>query len=598
MRRTSLSALFMACSLVIGSALMAFAQEATPTPGGARERQPSQYAFYPSQVAQPGGDLPGDPAVQLVRVGGDFAEPVNVAAPNDGSGRIFVVERGGTIRIVGSDGATLPEPFLDISSDVTSDFLEQGLLGLAFHPDFANNGLFYVNYTNQLHGGDVLTVQYTVSADDPNKADPASGLIVSSRDQPYPNHIGGDIQFGPDGMLYIGHGDGGLEGDPLDAGQRLDTHLGKMLRIDVSPAVAAATGQQSSQAPVGGQAYTIPAGNPFIQRDVVINLFDATEEQFAQLHPTAMSEIWDWGLRNPWSFSFDRQTGDLWIGDVGQNFWEEVDMEPAGSGGGWNYGWKFLQGSHCFPASMTECPQVGVLPVAEYPHDEATGGCTVVGGSVYRGQQFSSLQGTYFHSDYCQGRIWGIAMGDDGTWQMQQLLDTSLLVTGHGEDESGEIYFTSCECGYGQRAPNRVGAVWHLVAADQVPEGAEVAPTGEEAPATPAAEGSPAPTSAASPAAASGNVQLEAYDIGWKTPDQPGPSVNLTVSAGATIEITNTGAAQHNFTADQLGIKVDLPPGGSGTAQIPADAQPGTYDFICSIPGHAEAGMTGTLTIQ
>jgi glucose/arabinose dehydrogenase len=580
--------------------LSAFAQDATPTPSGGRERQPSQYAFYPSTVAQPGGDLPGDPAVQLVRVGGDFAEPVNVAAPNDGSGRIFVVERGGAIRIVGSDGAVLPEPFLDISSDVTSDFLEQGLLGLAFHPDYANNGLFYVNYTNQLHGGDVLTVQYKVSADDPNKADPASGLIVSARDQPYPNHIGGDIQFGPDGMLYIGHGDGGLEGDPLDAGQRLDTHLGKMLRIDVGPAVAAATGQPHAQAPVGGQAYTIPAGNPFIQRDIVINLFDATEEQFAQLHPTAMPEIWDWGLRNPWSFSFDRQTGDLWIGDVGQNFWEEIDFEPAGSGG-WNYGWKFLQGSHCFPASMSECPQVGVLPVAEYEHDEATGGCTVVGGSVYRGQQYGSLQGIYFHSDYCQGRIWGIAQGDDGAWQMEELLDTSLLVTGSGEDEAGEIYFTSCECGYGQRAPNRAGALWHLVAADQVPEGAETAPAqgAEATPPSTAPEGATPPSDgAAGGDQVAGGISLEAYDIGWRTMDQPGPSVALTASPGATIQIVSTGVALHDFTADELGIKVDIPPGETVTVQIPADAAPGTYDFICSIPGHAEAGMVGTLTIQ
>lgn len=462
-----------AALVLLGSGAGAImAQEATPAPG-----QPGQYIFYPSDVAQPGGDLPGDPQVQLVKVTDQLREPINVDAPRDGSGRIFVAERAGVIRII-QDGQLLDEPFLDISGDVEYQFLEEGLLGFAFHPDYANNGLFYVNYTNLLRSGDVVTVQYGTSKDDPNKADTSNPIIISTREQPYPNHIGGDIAFGPDGYLYIGHGDGGLEGDPLDAGQDLTTHLGKMLRIDVTPAVQKAMGEDPGFAVVGGQAYVIPSDNPFIQGDILIDLFGATEDDFAEFHPKAEPAIWAYGLRNPWQFSFDRETGDLWIADVGQNFWEEINMQPAGSAGGINYGWKFLQGSHCFPDSANpDCPKVGTLPVAEYSHDV---GCTVVGGSVYRGADYQSLNGIYFAGDYCQGRLWGIAQDDGGAWQMEELLRTSLLLTGSGEDEAGNIYFTSCLCGYGQDAPRQEGALWMLVAADQVPEGAETAPLAEE----------------------------------------------------------------------------------------------------------------------
>ena len=497
--------------LVLGGGFVsaaATAQDATPTaqgqgqnpmpgPAGAGGEKPGQYVFYPSQVAQPGGDLPGDPRVQLVRVGGDFQEPVNVVAPPDGSGRIFVVERGGTVRIVDAAGNQLPDPFLDITGQVMDAFLEQGLLGMAFHPNYAQNGVFYVNYTNLLRSGDVLTVQYNVSADNPNLADPDSGKIIMFRAQPYPNHIGGDIVFGPDGCLYIGHGDGGLEGDPLNAGQDLTTHLGKLLRIDVNPALgeppcgggpATKAGAPAAQTVDGGgfssgligEGYQIPAGNPFTQGDELLDLFGGLEEaDFAEYQPFARPEIFAYGLRNPWQFSFDRQTGDLWIGDVGQNFWEEVDFAPAGQGAGWNFGWKFLQGSHCFPIDLEpDCPKVGVLPVAEYPHnaeDNPSNGITVVGGAVYRGQDFPSLQGIYFLSDYGTGRVWGVARGDDGLWQMQELLDTTLLVTGSGEDEAGNLYFASCQCGYGQDEPNPAGQIWRLVAADQVPPGAETA---------------------------------------------------------------------------------------------------------------------------
>ena len=488
---TALLVVMIAGGFVAGATATGAAQEATPTAGQPRERQPGQYAFYPSQVAQPGGDLPGDPRVQLVKVADGLADPVGVAAPNDGSGRLFVLERAGTIRIVDANGQLMPEPFLDLTDPTGANavmyaFLEQGLLGMAFHPDFRNNGLFYTNSTNLLRSGDLLTVQYKVSADNPNEADPESALIVSARPNPYPNHLGGDIQFGPDGYLYIGHGDGGLEGDPLDTGQDLSTHMGKMLRVDVSPAVAVASGGIPPVAAVGGKMYTIPRDNPFVQGDIALNLFGVSgteaEDIFAQFHPAALPEIWAFGLRNPWQFSFDRQTGDMWIGDVGQNFWEEIDMEPAGSGGGWNYGWKFLQGSHCFPfGADPTCPKVGVLPVAEYPHEATINpsfGCTIIAMGVYRGQESPSLDGIHFSSDFCSGRLWGVAPGDDGSWQMQELLDTGLFATGAGESESGEIYLTTCLCGYAEPAGSVSpdGQLWRLVAADGVPAGAETAP--------------------------------------------------------------------------------------------------------------------------
>lgn len=507
-----------AMMLISGIAGVA-AQDATPsaepasTAPNAGAPLPGQYSFYPADVAVPGGDLPGDPQIQLVEINGDLAEPVNVAAPNDGSGRIFVLERGGTIRIVNADGTLVEEPFLDWTGWTMSAFLEQGLLGMAFHPNYAQNGIFYINYTDVLRSGDVMTLEFHVSADDPNVADAESAEVISFRSQPYPNHIGGDIEFGPDGCLYIGHGDGGLEGDPLDAGQDLTTHLGKILRIDVNPALglppcgkgmpqataeeAAAAAAETRDAPrtttvntggtgreTIGKGYQIPADNPFTAGDQILDLFSLSEDDFARYHPYARPEIWAFGIRNPWQFSFDRETGDLWIGDVGQNFWEEVDFEPASSLGGFNYGWKFLQGSHCFPDSLNpDCPKVGILPVAEYPHDP-TGGSTVIGGHVYRGEADPSLEGIYFVSDYVSGRFWGIAPGEDGSWQMEELLDTSLFVTGAGEDEAGNIYFTSCECGYGQTAPNPVGSLWLLVSAGQAPEGATLAPAGDpEAPA-------------------------------------------------------------------------------------------------------------------
>jgi len=571
---------FIAACVLLGSGLgTVVAQDATPSPD-----QPGQYTYYPSEPAQPGGDLPGDPQIQLVQVTDGLFEPINVASPNDGSGRVFVAERGGRIRIV-QDGVLLEEPFLDISGDVMYQFLEQGLLGFTFHPDYAENGLFYVNYTNLLRSGDLVTVQYGTSADDPNKADTSNGIIISTREQRYPNHIGGDIAFGPDGYLYIGTGDGGLEGDPIDSGQDLTTYYSKILRIDVTPAVQVALGEDPGFAVVGGKAYVIPADNPFTQGDILIDLFGATEDDFAELHPDAIPETWAYGLRNPWSFSFDRETGDLWISDVGQNFWEEINFQPADSQGGENYGWKFLQGSHCFPNSSPSCPKVGTLPVAEYSHDL---GCTVVGASVYRGAEFASLDGVYFAGDYCSGRVWGIQADETGTFQMEELLDTNLLLTGAGEGEDGSIYFTSCECGYGQNAPHQAGALWKLVEADAVTEGDIVAPVGDEVlstgDATPAAEDATA-------VALEGDVTVEAGEM-FFAPE----TLEATAGEDFTIVINNTGVLPHDFSIEGTDYQIDLPSGEavSITINLPA----GEYVYYCDIPGHTESGMKGTLIVS
>lgn len=439
--------------------------------------------------AQPGGDLPGDPRIQLVKVAGGLADPVNVAIPDDGSGRVFIVERVGRIRVLDANGSLLEEPFLDLTQLVQNDYLEQGLLGLAFHPDYAENGLFYVNFTDYHTNGDTFVMEFKVSDDDPNVANRESGRLLLAIDQPYVNHNGGTIKFGPDGYLYIAMGDGGLGGDPYGVAQRTDTLLGKLLRIDVNPS--------------GAAPYGIPPDNPFADAQVVQSngITDVIGEtsglslEAADYHPAARPEIWALGLRNPWQFSFDAETGDLYIADVGQVTWEEVNFAPAGTAGGQNYGWDWLEGSHCYPASVTDCSrsQVGVLPVAEYKHGED--GCDITGLGVYRGDNFPELDGIYFVSDWCSGKIWGLARDDEGTWQFQELLDTELLLTGGGENPAdGALYLTACSCQFSRdynAEDDPQGTVWMLVSADQVPEGAETAPLAEGSQTATEPEGSP-----------------------------------------------------------------------------------------------------------
>jgi glucose/arabinose dehydrogenase len=325
-----------------------------------------------------------------------FSQPIYVTHAGDGSGRLFIVEQAGKVWIL-DEGSVLPDPFLDIDSKILSGG-ERGLLGLAFSPNYKTNGHFFVHYSDLV--GDTALARYTVSAD-PNRADPNSEVIILQQDQPFSNHNGGQIAFGPDGYLYMALGDGGSGGDPLGNGQNKNTLLGKLLRLDVS----------------GSLPYLVPPDNPFAGGG-------------------GRPEVWAWGLRNPWRFSFDRLAGDLYIADVGQNAWEEINFQPAGSAGGANYGWNFMEGGHCYPSPGCD-PTPFVAPVAEYSHAE---GCSVTGGYVYRGGQATGLYGAYLYGDYCSGKVWGLLKKSDGTWANALLLRTDAYISSFGEDEAGEVY--------------------------------------------------------------------------------------------------------------------------------------------------------------
>jgi glucose/arabinose dehydrogenase len=324
--------------------------------------------------------------------------PVGLTNAGDGSGRLFIIEQAGLVRVV-VDGALLPEPYLDIRERVGDERSEQGLLGLAFHPGYAQNGYLFVNYTDTQ--GDTVISRFQVSGSDNNRADPGSETRLLNVSQPYANHNGGAVVFGPDDFLYLGLGDGGSAGDPLSNGQSLDTLLGKILRIDVD----------------GTAPYAIPPDNPFLDGG-------------------GRPEIWAYGLRNPWRISFDRATGDLYIGDVGQNQWEEIDFYPTGDPGGGNFGWNFFEGSHPFQGSPPSGVQL-IPPVLEYGHDL---GCSVTGGFVYRGDRMPAWQGIYFFADYCSGRVWGAFREPGGSWRQEFLFAGLGQVTSFGEDEIGELY--------------------------------------------------------------------------------------------------------------------------------------------------------------
>ena len=430
-------------------------------------------AAPPHNTAVPGGRLERPVSVELVEVAGGFVDPVRVAVPPDGTRRVFVCERPGVVRVV-KDGKVLDRPFLDIHETVVSSFLEQGLYDLEFHPKYAENGKFYVHYSDMWFNGASFIVEYQVSKRNPDRADPESARVVMQIPRPYANHNGGEIAFGPDGYLYIGSGDGGWEGDVLGAGQDLSTLLAKMLRIDVNPSGP-------------DRGYSIPKDNPFITPQQQMKLFGVTEEAFARIHPNARPEIWSYGLRNPWSFQFDPKTGDLYIADIGQNHFEEVNFEPRGKAGV-NYGWKFMCGTHPFPlpldadgkpdlAAAKDAPRVGEPPICEYSHVDQ--GICVIGFGVYRGDRYPSLDGTYFFGDWGSGKVWGTARDGDGNWRMQEVLDTRLMFTGAGQAPDGTIYVTDAKANYGgpvDPAVNERGSVWMLVASDKVPSGARRAP--------------------------------------------------------------------------------------------------------------------------
>lgn len=333
-------------------------------------------------------------SVTLTQIATGFSSPVAIANAGDGSGRLFVVEQGGIIKVM-RNGVVAVQPLLDISGLVTPGGGEQGLLGLAFPPGFTARNSFYVNYTNQTGVGNTVIARYTVSAN-PDIADPASREELLTFIQPFANHNGGQLAFGPDNHLYIGSGDGGSGGDPQGNGQNTASLLGKVLRLDVLSGVV---------------PYAIPVGNPFL------------------------NEVWAYGLRNSWRFSFDRQTGDLYLADVGQGTREEVNFLPAGSGAGVNLGWNVMEGSLCF--LTPSCNTAGLtLPVAEYDH--STGDCSITGGYVYRGSNVA-LRGTYLYGDFCSGRIWGLRH-NGLAWINSLLLDSTIQISTFGEDQAGEVY--------------------------------------------------------------------------------------------------------------------------------------------------------------
>lgn len=333
----------------------------------------------------------------------------------DGSKRLFLTEKKGRVLIV-TDGNFLDLPFLDITELVQSTGHEQGLLSIAFSPDYSTSGTFYVAYTEAI-AGDLVVARYT-TANNPNIADRSSGDVILTVGQVDDRHNGGQLHFGPDGYLYVSVGDGGGKGDPQDNASNLNVLNGKILRLDVS----------------GVPTYTIPSDNPFVDNKV------------------ARDEIWAYGLRNPWRFSFDRKTGALFIGDVGQWHWEELNFQPATSAGGEDYGWNTLEGNHCFfyfHNWPTQCSISGkVPPVTEYDHEK---GCAITGGYVYRGTRFPAMVGTYIFGDFCSGRIWGLRRSGSRHWERRLLANSDLRLTSFGEAENGEIY-----------ALDMAGTVYHI----------------------------------------------------------------------------------------------------------------------------------------
>lgn len=341
--------------------------------------------------------------VSLTLVANGFFKPVAIVSAYDGTGRLFLVEQNGRIWIL-QDGQILAQPFLDITDrvnqSVTRGYSELGLLGLAFAPDYAESGIFYVHYNDRNNTSNIA--QYAVS-DDPNTADKSTEIIFLTQRQPYANHNGGEIAFSPvNGYLYISFGDGGSQGDPQRTGQNPSDWLGSILRINVD----------------GSGAYTIPETNPY-QRD----------SRYGR-------EVWSYGLRNAWKFSFDRATGDMYIADVGQNLWEEINFEPASSVGGANFGWADYEGSN--PYLVGQAPADMVYPFFEYTHNARR--CSVTGGYVYRGEAVPSLEAVYLFGDYCSGDIWASWRDLNDEWQTIEFLNVGFPISGFGQDEAGEVY--------------------------------------------------------------------------------------------------------------------------------------------------------------
>ena len=364
-------------------------------------------AWSPATFAQ---DEPVGFDIGFEAVAEGFDQPVGITHAGDGSGVLYVVEKPGTIHRL-ADSERVEEPFLDITDRVGSGGYEQGLLGLAFPLDYEKSRVFYVNYTD-LNGNTVVS-RFTTADND--VADAASEQVIITQEQPYPNHNGGQLQFGPDGYLYIGLGDGGSGGDPQGNAQRVDTWLGKILRIEVDPAMVPA-----------GQAYAIPEDNPFVSQ------------------AGALPEIFAYGLRNPWRFSFDAETGDMLIADVGQNQVEEINLLPINADVAFNFGWNPMEGSTCYLNPNCDA-SLFTLPIMEYTHDE--GGCSVTGGEMYYGENLPDIYGTYIFGDFCSGFVWQGVKNDDGSWTMSNPVESGLAISSFGVDEQGEIYVLDINSG-------------------------------------------------------------------------------------------------------------------------------------------------------
>lgn len=398
---------------------------AVPTaPIATASSHPSPTEFVIPSIGPDRTVPPASPAPRLAHIAitlEPFANvpggPIAITAPDDGTRRLFVAAQDGKIWVVKSDGSVLPDPMLDIGG-LTSTGFEQGLLGLATHPTYPTDPRIFINYTNT--EGDSVVASATIDPNDPNRLDESTLTKILFVDQPYENHNGGSVQFGPDGDLYLSFGDGGSGGDPRGNGQNLQQLLGKILRIDINGGAAAGP-------------YRIPSDNP---------------------HATGGGEpeIWLWGLRNPWRMSFDRATGDLWIGDVGQEAWEEIDVARQGTKN-LNFGWNVMEGSHCF--NHRTCATEGLtFPVSDYGRDL---GCTVIGGYVYRGKQTQFLDGAYVFADYCSGRIMALDAASDGlTPPVQVGMGPEGQISAFGESADGELFVTTLD-----------GHVWRVAATER-----------------------------------------------------------------------------------------------------------------------------------
>ncbi|MBK9735767.1 MAG: PQQ-dependent sugar dehydrogenase [Saprospiraceae bacterium] len=360
---------------------------------------------------------------KILKVADGFNKPIDITYTGEiNDTRLFITEKDGKIKILKKEGNVLPTPFLDIDGKVNSIANERGLLGLSFDPNYSTNGYFYVNYSN--NNGNTTISRFKRSVLNPDLADPTSEKILLVVNQPYNNHNGGCLKFGPDGYLYIGLGDGGAGGDPGNKAQNAKELLGKMLRIDVRTET---------------EKYLIPNDNPYINRT------------------DTLPEIWSMGLRNPWRYSFDKLTGDLWIGDVGQDKWEEIDMEPKGLSG-LNYGWRCWEGFQKFNSNGCNADSLYQKPVFVYEHKSDIG-CSITGGFVYRGLNNPSLYGKYLYADYCTGIFWSLSQNDNQQWvnvKLADLRDEDFV--SFGEDKDGELYVAGAASGIIYKLSDSVSA--------------------------------------------------------------------------------------------------------------------------------------------